>query len=93
MGTHEVEVVDVVAETVHVGARFHAVAQLEPEVETSLPVPVHRTKADLHDGFRNRGCVAVPGVVHDVEPHCCCCWGMPRPSSPVTAAGTLLGWK
>ena len=90
---HEVEVVDVVAETVDVGTRLHAVAQLEPEVMTALAVAVHRLQPELHHGLRDGARIPIAGAVDDVQLHCCCCCGIPRPSSPATAAGTLLGWK
>ena len=90
----QVEVVDVVAIPVDVSLRFYAVAQLKVEVEAALAVAVHGLQPDLHHGLGDGSGVPVPRAVHDLELHlCCCCWGMPRPSSPVTAAGTLLGWK
>src|SRR5713226_6577486 len=90
MRAHEVEVVDVVAVAVHVAARLDPMAQLQVEVEAALPIAVHRTQPHLHHRFGDRTGVPVARAVHDLELHCC---GMPRPSSPITAAGTLLGWK
>src|SRR6266550_3002022 len=108
MWTDDVEVMDVVAESVHVGPRLDPVAHLEPEVGAALAVAVHRLQPHLHHGLRDGARVAIASAVDDLEFHfatwrasatrrgltdCCCCCGTPRPSSPETAAGTLLGCK
>src|SRR5205807_7894377 len=90
MRADEVEVVNLIAEPVDIRACLHAMAQLELEVEAALAVAVHRTEPDLHHRFGDRARIPVARAVHDLELHCC---GIPWPSSPVTAAGTLLGWK
>src|SRR2546430_4748875 len=96
MWTDQVEVVNVVAESVHVAPWLDAVAHLESEISAALSVAVHRLQPHLHHGLGDGTRVAISRAVHDLQLHamtCCCCCGMPRPSSPVTAAGTLLGWK
>src|SRR5258708_37165302 len=93
MRADKVEVVDVVAVTVEVGARFDPGADVELEFEAPLPEAVHRPQTHFHDRFGDRAGIPEKSAVHDLELHCCCCWGMARPSSPITFAGTLLGWK
>src|ERR1700736_3482104 len=93
MRAHQVEVVDVVPVTVAILARLDSGADVQLELETSLPVAVDRPQPHLHDRLRYRSDIPVAGLVHDPQLHCCCCWGIALPSSPTTLAGTLLGWE
>src|SRR5438309_2265442 len=63
MWADEVEVVDTVAESVHVCPRLDPVADLEPEVGAALPVPVHRLQPHLHHGLRDRTGVVIASAV------------------------------
>src|SRR5262249_20220043 len=90
---HQIEVLNLVAVAVHVALGLDAMAQLQLEADAPLAVAVHGAQPELHDRLGDRPGVSIPRAVHDLELHCCCCWGMPRSSSPATAAGTLVGWK
>src|SRR5260370_36979574 len=93
MRADKVEVVDVVAVTVEVGARFDPGADVELEFEAPLPEAVHRPQTHFHDRFGDRAGVAEKGAVHDLELHCCCWCGVARPPPPTTSAGSFLGHR
>src|SRR5260370_12844092 len=94
---HEIEVVDAVSIAVPRGVCLDSRADVEDEFQASLPISVHRLELHLHHRLRDRPHVPISGLVHHLELHwpftCCCCWGIALPSSPITLAGTLLGWK
>src|SRR6267378_2300810 len=83
----QVEVVDVVSVTVSVEARLDPGADVKLEFQAALAEAVHRPQAHFHDGFGDRAGIPEVRAVYDLELHCCCCWGMARPSSPITFAG------